>query len=417
MATAFRLLRKGNLGMKRFVLLLLLVLAVIVGYFAWSFSNAIPQVPAFRVVRASFEDQVTTNGRVEPSEWASARAEKEGLVLSVPVVKGQRVAKGAPIAILDSKEAEADLSSANARIEEAQATIQLLEAGGRKREIVEIEQGIKQRNAELLQAEKELEIAERLAARNAGTKEEIRVLKDKVELLKLQISALNARRPALVGASDLVSAKARLREATASADLARRRIQMAIIRAPIEGVIYQLDAKQGSFLTPGTLVANVGRLDTLKVLVFVDEPELGRIRKSMPLTITWDAVEGKKWSGEVDKIPTQIVPLGTRQVGEVECRIENRDGDLLPGTNVNAFIQTRKQDSALLLPKEAIRNRDGVSGVYVIENSILAWRKVDLGSGNVTSSIALSGIKEGDQVALGPETNLKAGATVEIAKP
>jgi multidrug efflux pump subunit AcrA (membrane-fusion protein) len=87
------------------------------------------------------------------------------------------------------------------------------------------------------------------------------------------------------------------------------------------------------------------------------------------------------------------------------------------GTNVNAFIQTRKQDSVLLLPKEAIRNRDGASGVYLVENGILVWRKVELGSGNVTSTIALSGIKEGDQVALGPETNLKAGTTVEIAKP
>jgi HlyD family secretion protein len=403
--------------MKRFGLLLFIVLAVVCVVFVWSFSGATPQVPVFQVTRSSFEDQVTTNGRVEPSEWASARAEKDGLVVSVPVVKGQRIAKGAPIAILDSKEAEADLASANARIEEAQATIQLLESGGRKREIVEIEQGIKQRTAELSQAEKDLEIAERLAARSAGTKEETRILKDKVELLKLQISALNARRPTLVAASDLVSARARLREATASADLARRRIQMAIIRAPIDGVVYQLDIKQGSYVSPGTLAANVGRIDKLKVLVFVDEPELGRIKKNMPLTITWDAIEGKKWNGEVDKIPTQIVPLGTRQVGEVECRIENRDGDLLPGTNVNAFIQTRKQESVLLLPKEAIRNRDGATGVYVIENRILVWRKVELGSSNVTSSIALSGIKEGDQIALGPETNLKAGATVEIAKP
>ena len=403
--------------MKRFGLLLVVVLAVIFGFFAWRFSKETPQVPVFKVTRASFEDQVTTNGRVEPSEWASARAEKEGLVVGVPVLKGQRVAKGTPIAILDTKEAEAELSSATARIEEAKANIELLESGGRKREIVDIDQGIKQRQAEKLQVEKELEIAERLAARNAGTKEDTRILKDKIELLQLQMASLHARRPTLVANSDLVSAKARLREATASADLARRRIQMGIIRSPIEGVVYQLDVKQGSFVSPGTLVANVGRIDTLKVLVFVDEPELGRIKKGMPLSITWDALEGKKWKGEIDKIPTQIVPLGTRQVGEVECRIENRDGDLLPGTNVNAFIQTRKQESVLLLPKEAIRNREGASGVYVIENNVLVWRKVELGSGNVTSTIVLSGIKEGDQVALGPEANLKAGATVEIAKP
>ncbi len=403
--------------MKRFGLLLALALAVITGVFIWRFNNVAPQVPSYRVARGAFEDQVTTNGRVEPDHWASARAEKEGLVLSVPVSKGQRISKGTPIAILDTKEAESELSSSTARVEEAQSTIQLLESGGRKREIVEIEQGLKQREAEKIQAEKELEIAERLAARNAGTREETRILKDKIELLQLQMASLNARRPALVASSDLVSARSRLKEAIASADLARRRIQMGIIRSPIEGVVYHLDVKLGSFLSPGTLVANVGRIDVLKVLVFVDEPELGKIKKGMPLTITWDAIEGKKWKGEIDKIPTQIVPLGTRQVGEVECRIENLDGDLLPGTNVNAFIQTRKQDSVLLIPKEAIRTRDGASGVYLIENNALVWRKVELGSGNVTSVIALSGLKEGDQLALGPETNLKDGARVEIAKP
>lgn len=403
--------------MKRFGLLLGFALLVIAGFVIWRFNSVTPQVLSYRVTRGAFEDQVTTNGRVEPDHWASARAEKEGLVVNVPVAKGQRILKGAPIAILDTKEAESELSSATARIEEAQATIQLLESGGRKREIVEIEQSLNQRQAEKQQAEKELEIAERLAARNAGTREETRTLKDKIELIQLQVAALNARRPTLVANSDLASARARLKEATASADLARRRIQMGIIRSPMDGVVYQLDVKPGSFLSPGTLVANVGRIDVLKVLVFVDEPELGRIKKGMPLTITWDALEGKKWKGEIDKIPTQIVPLGTRQVGEVECRIENLDGDLLPGTNVNAFIQTRKQESVLLVPKEAIRTRDGASGVYLIENNTLAWRKVELGSGNVTNAIAISGLKEGDLIALGPEANLKAGAKVEITKP
>ena len=96
--------------------------------------------------------------------------------------------------------------------------------------------------------------------------------------------------------------------------------------------------------------------------------------------------------------------------------IENRDGDLLPGTNVNATIQTRKQDSVLLVPKEAIRNREGTQGVFIVENNVLAWRAVELGPGNVTSSIIVSGLKEGDTVALGPESALKAGAKIEAAK-
>ena len=403
--------------MKRIGLAALAILGVGALYYAWSISNAVPQVPAHQIVRGSFEDLVTTNGRVEPSHWASARAERDGLVVSVPVTKGQSVGVGATLAVLDSRDAKADLAAANARIEEATASLRLLEAGGRKRDTVEIDQSVSQKRAEKLQVDKELAIAERLLARNAGTQEEVRTLKDRLELLQLQINALEARRPVLVSSSDIASAKARLREAETSAELAKRRIELSTVRTPIAGVVYQLDVKPGSFLTPGTLVASIGNVDTLKVLVFVDEPELGKIQKGMPVSITWDAMEGKKWSGSLDKIPTQIVPLGTRQVGEVECLIENPDNHLLPGTNINASIQARKQDAVLLVPKEAIRNREGSSGVYVIENGTLAWRKVELGNGNPTNSIVLSGLKEGDLVALGPETALKAGSKVEISKP
>ena len=61
------------------------------------------------------------------------------------------------------------------------------------------------------------------------------------------------------------------------------------------------------------------------------------------MTITWDALPGHQWKGEVDKLPTQIVPLGTRQVGEVGCVIENPDRDLLPNANINADIQASRR--------------------------------------------------------------------------
>lgn len=399
--------------MKRFGLALILLAVVAAAAAFWRFGNETPRIPAYRVTTGTFEDQVTTNGRVEPIEWASARAEREGLVVKVVVTKGQRIAKGAPIAVLDSAEAQSELASAEARIEEAKATIQLLESGGRKRDIVDIDQTLRQRNAEKTQTEAELAVAERLVARNAGTREEVRVLKDKLELLRLQIASTEARRPVLVSPAELASAQARLREASSAATLARRKIELSTVRSPIDGVLYQLDAKLGGYLSPGALVANVGRIETLKVLVFVDEPELGRIRKDMPVSITWDALEGKRWTGTIEKIPTQVVPLGTRQVGEVECRIENRDSDLIPGTNVNAFIETRKLPAALLIPKEAIREREGASGVYTIENGSLAWRKIQTGPANVTRAVVVSGLKEGEIVALGPEASLKAGAKVE----
>lgn len=398
----------------RFVLMAVLLLVGLGGVAYWQFSAEAPMVVVERVRRGAFEDQVTTNGRIEPYQWASARAEREGLVLQVPVVKGQKVVQGAVLAVLDSREAERDLQTAQARMQEAQALINVLNGGGRRAELVEIEQGLLQRKQEREQAKKELAVAERLLGKNAGTKEEVRLALERVERVDLQIAGLEARRPALVGQQELSSARTRLEEARLAAEGARRRIELGVVRAPLAGVVYQLDARVGTFLTPGALVANVGRTDLLKVMVFVDEPELGKVKQGLPVTITWDALEGKTWAGVVDKTPTQIVPLGTRQVGEVECRLENAGEELLPGTNVNAAIRTKNEAGALLVAKEAMRVKDGVAGVYLLEGDVLVWRKVEFGASNITHVVVREGLKEGEGVVMGPEAGLKVGGKVRV---
>ncbi len=97
-------------------------------------------------------------------------------------------------------------------------------------------------------------------------------------------------------------------------------------------------------------------------LSYVDEPDLGRVRREQSVTITWDAMPNREWKGAVDRLPTQIQPLDTRQVGEVTCVIENPNLDLLPGTNVTARILTEKVENALTIPKEAIFREEGKSG-------------------------------------------------------
>ena len=110
-------------------------------------------------------------------------------------------------------------------------------------------------------------------------------------------------------------------------------------------------------MNPGDPVAKVGKLDRVRVTVYVDEPDMGKVHKGEAVIITWDALPGHRWKGEVDKLPTQVVPLGTRQVGEVGCVIENPDRDLLPNANINADIQAAVVPGALVLPKEAFRRR------------------------------------------------------------
>jgi HlyD family secretion protein len=158
-------------------------------------------------------------------------------------------------------------------------------------------------------------------------------------------------------------------------------------------------------------------LDKLRVRVYVDEPELGRIGVGQSVTITWDALAGVTWSGVVDKIPTEIVPLGTRQVGEVLCTIDNTNHRLTPGANVDAQIRTGVAPDALTIPKEAVRREGPESGVLLLSGNRVTWRKIAAGVNSTTRAQVVSGLSEGDSVALPIEQPLKDGDLVNPVYP
>ena len=144
----------------------------------------------------------------------------------------------------------------------------------------------------------------------------------------------------------------------------------------------------------------MGRLDKLRVRVYVDEPELGRVAIGQPVAITWEALPGGSWSGVVDKLPTAVVSLGTRQVGEVLCMIDNTNRKLSPGSNVNADIRTGVAENALTVPKEAIRRDGSGASVFVLAGDRIVLRQVKIGVSSATRSQIASGLNDGDSVAL-----------------
>ena len=150
--------------------------------------------------------------------------------------------------------------------------------------------------------------------------------------------------------------------------------------------------------------------------VYVDEPELGRVARGMPVAITWDAMPGRRWSGVVDKMPTQIVALGTRQVGEVICVIQNPDLLLLPATNINAEIVSQVVENGLVIPKEAIRKENNQVGVYALRGENVEWRPIQLGASSVTRAVVLEGLVAGDSIALASEVPLHNGARVQVVE-
>jgi HlyD family secretion protein len=380
-------------------------------WYAVTLRNQPPELAFARVVREPIASSVPTNGKIEPLVWAEARAEKSGPVQSILIQRGAQVAQGAELIELDSAEARAELAAAQARVSQARADLDVIEKGGRATDLSALSGEVEREKLELAAAQKEYDSLVRLQAKQAATAYEVSQAKDRVDRAQTQIHALEQRRGALVAPEDRSAAEARLHDAESAVTLAEERIRKSVVRAPVSGTVYQFDLKPGAYLNAGDLVASIGQLDRVRVKVFVDEPDLGRVTPGKPVVITWDALPGRQWKGTVDKKPTQIVPLGTRQVGEVLCVIDNPNHELLPGTNVNVDISSEEAASALTIPKEAVRRELGQTGAFVLAGNTLTWKKITLGVGNTTRT-QVEGLNENDAVALPSDKPLKDGMLV-----
>ncbi len=384
--------------MKSYWLLLILPLLLLL-WWGLGRRESTPEIHFAAVRNATIESTVPTNGKVEPAEWAAARAETAGVVRTISVQRGQAVRAGQTLVTLDATAAQSDLAAALAREQEASAENTTLGQGGKAATLANLNDSIKSAQTALEIAQRNYDSDQRLFSQQAVTKLQVQDAKDALDRAKLALSALEDQRRTLVTSGDRAVAQAKLHDAEAAVALAQHKIALADVTAPISGTMYQFDLKVGAYLEPGALVALIGDVDQVKIVVYVDEPDLGRVALNMPVSITWDARPGQKWWGRVNKLPTEVIALGTRTVGEVTTIVDNPNHDLLPGVTVNATIVSQVVNDALSIPKAALRTIRGKNGVYKLAGKSLTWVPVKTGISDVNNVQILAGLRPGDYVA------------------
>jgi HlyD family secretion protein len=401
--------------LKKLVVLLVVVGAAVIVWGVLRKSRP-PAVGFARVERQTLVSTLPTNGKVEPYEWQPVRAEAAGLLSGLAVHEGQMVTAGAALGEISDPTRAADLAAAQARVDEARAQLAALEQGGRPAELSEIDNNLARARFDLEKARKDHAALQRLLEKQAATAHEVEEEADKARQSQLEIDGLEKRRKALVGATDVDAARARLADSRAALEAVRAHAAAAVLHAPLAGQVYGLALRPGAYLAAGDLLANVGRLDRVRVRVYVDEPLLGRVAPGEPVTITWEALPGRQWRGSVEKMPAAIQPLGSRQVGEVVSVIDNPGRELLPGTNVDASIRTGVAEGALVIPKEALHHDSAGDWVFLREGDHVAHRAVKTGNATVTQVQVTAGLAEGDSVALPTDVPLADGVKVTAAK-
>jgi hypothetical protein len=129
----------------------------------------------------------------------------------------------------------------------------------------------------------------------------------------------------------------------------------------------------------------------------------------------------KSWAGTTEIIPKQVVPHGTRSVGELLCAVSNDKLELLPNINVNVRINSKEHRNVLAVPRGEVAYENGQRYVYVVKpnqlgvgKSKLEKREIRVGIADATSYEVVIGLQEGEMVALPGDTELHDGMNVQV---
>jgi HlyD family secretion protein len=375
-------------------------------------SQSAPSVRYAVAKSQTIESIVSTNGKLEPVNVAAARAEIGGVVDQVLVERGQTLKAGDRLVTLDDATERTAVDTARAQLEEARAELNTARQGGSLSLRTDFQGKLQGAQLALADAQRRSDSVARLYAKHAATLEEKQMAEAAVASAKQQVQAVEANQKALVAPSDISISAAKLKDAEAGLELAQHRLELTQIRSPIAGTIYQFDIKKGAFLEVGALVAMIGNLDQMRVRVYVDEPDLGRVALNMPVTITWQAHTGQKWNGRVTQTPTEVTALQTRQVGIVTCVIENPGHDLSPGANIDASIISKVVPNAVSIPKQALQTTAAGTGVWKLVGDRIMWRQVVAGVSNISDVEIKSGLQAGDRIVLPADATLANGMRV-----
>jgi HlyD family secretion protein len=406
-------------------ILLILLAAGILAYVLLLLSGRQP-VAKLSAVYPSPENivsSISSNGKVEPISPFIIRAQLDTFVEKIAVLEGQQVRKGQLLLELNVKDAAALLAQARSRLLKAQDDFRAASSGGRTDDSARINGDLAKMIAERDRLQRSHDALQRLLSQQAATNDELAA--NELELTKAQaeVTRLTAAKQEFDRGVHLDSQRSSLQVQQAQSEVAALEVKVrdGHITAPADGTLYSLPVRQGDFVKAGDLLAEMADLHKVRVRAFVDEPEIGGLRPNEPVRITWDAMPDRIWQGVTEIIPKQVVPRGTRSVGELLCSVNNDKLELLPNVNVNVRINSQERSNVLVIPRGTVASQGGKRYVYVVKaaefgvgKKVLEKREIQVGIADSVHYEVLSGLNAKDLVALPGDVELHDGMYVKI---
>lgn len=197
-------------------------------------------------------------------------------------------------------------------------------------------------------------------------------------------------------------------------ELAQLNYQHTSIKSPISGVISERMVKKGNMIGIDQQVFRVTDFDPIQAILYVPEHERSKIRKGQRAELLADAIPGKLFTGQVERISPTIDP--TTGTFKVTVYMDQNQENLRPGMFGRVKIVYDTRENTKMIPKAAIISEDETQSVFVIKDSLAFRKNIRTGYINGTNIEVIDGLEDGEIVVTTGQGSLTDSTKVNIVR-
>ena len=379
--------------------------------------SAVASVKTVKAVRGVLQRTLRVTGSVTARHFSNivvplAQApETRELVLISLASNGAAVKEGGLIAQIETQAVRDHLDDVEAQVRQVELDMRRLRANQQSRREA-MEQQIRVAKANWDKAAEDMKAA---AVRSEIQREQMRLLLEEAEVnykeMQGELAFLDERQAAEWRIAEL-GQQGQLRHKNRHlVDLER-----FSIRSPRNGQVIlrtinnrngeQNQIRVGDEVGPGMAIAKVVDVSSMQVEGTINQTESEQVRLGQKAVIRFDAYPGLELDGKVESVGMMVttgrrVNYYVRRV-PVRIAIDGADPRVLPDLTASADVVLAEDDDTLLIPREAVQESGGKSVVRVRQGEAIVPREVEIGGYSNTQASVVSGLQEGDEVAIQP---------------
>jgi HlyD family secretion protein len=401
------------------------------------------------VRKRDLEAVVSASGKIQPKRSVNISADTMGRVTLLDVNEGDRVARGQFLLQIDPRNLQTRVQSGEAGLRAAESALEQAKVA------------VESSRTSLALARENQRRQRELWARQLTTREALDRAENEVQLRETELR----EREQQVRTQELRLGQERATLVNARYDLSKVRIE-----SPIDGIVTRRNIEEGETVVigtmnnPGTVLLTIADMSVIEAEVEVDETDIPSVSLGQLAKIAVDALPDRTFRGRVTEIGNSPIQATGQTSGQqatnfkVVVTIEGTIPDVRPGFTCTADITTATRKGVLSVPIQATTVREvvfdakgnvvreprtdrrrrsvetsvsaseakpgqtskAVEGVFAVRDGVARFLPIKTGIAGDRFFEVLSGLKEGDQVIVGPFNSVREladGVAIKVEQP